>query len=359
MVDRKRLEPFVRHFPENGLKVLLEMPGNVHDVMQILQVRALPRIDFGRMTVDRTHYVQRDYRHIESDVVLKAPLRVGRQGKHLWVTIYILIEHQSEPDPFMALRVLEYVVLIYREQLRAASKEGRPPDDFRLQPVLPIVLYSGTRTWDKLGKVADLVEFDKDLADRTPSFEPLFLNLGRTSTEALAARGGPFGLLLRLIQQRKTRLKVFEETLAQVGGTSRKSWRSATGTAGWPWFLTSSPWFCTSASRRSVKRSCRGFRTRSGMTFTVRRYLTWPRRSRKCLEKRARSKRPSAPASRCYSTCSERGSKEFLPASSNGSKARKAWTNSVCGFGNLRTPTSCRTCPSRPQSEREPHSFIS
>jgi ElaB/YqjD/DUF883 family membrane-anchored ribosome-binding protein len=202
MVDRKRLEPFVRHFHENGLKVLLEMPGNVHDVMHILQVKALPRIDFARMAVERTHYVQRDYRHIESDVVLKAPLRVGRKGKQRWVTIYILIEHQSEPDRFMAFRVLEYVVMIYR--------------DFRFQPVLPIVLYSGTRTWDKLGKVADLVEFDEDLAEWAPSFEPLFLNLSQTSTETLASRGGPFGLLLRLIQQRRMRLEVFQETLTQA-----------------------------------------------------------------------------------------------------------------------------------------------
>jgi ElaB/YqjD/DUF883 family membrane-anchored ribosome-binding protein len=216
MVDRERLEPFVRHFPENGLKVLLEMPGNVHDVMHILQVKALPRIDFARMAVERTHYVQRDYRHIESDVVLKAPLRVGRKGKQRWVTIYILIEHQSEPDRFMAFHVLEYVVMIYREQLRAAAPEDRPPDDFRFQPVLPIVLYSGTRTWDKLGKVADLVEFDEDLAEWAPSFEPLFLNLGQTSTETLAARGGPFGLLLRLIQQRRMRLEVFQETLTQA-----------------------------------------------------------------------------------------------------------------------------------------------
>jgi ElaB/YqjD/DUF883 family membrane-anchored ribosome-binding protein len=216
MLDRQRLEPFVRHFPENGLKVLLENPDNVRDVLGILDVKVLPRIDFKRMTVERTHFVQRDYRHLESDVVLQAPLRTGRKGRQRRVLIYILIEHQSEPDRFMAFRVLEYVVLIYRHQLRAASPEGRPPDDFRFQPVVPIVLYSGTRSWDKLEKVADLVELDKELAEWTPSFEPLFLNLGQTSTQTLAARGGSFGLLLRLIQQRKMRLEVFQETLAQV-----------------------------------------------------------------------------------------------------------------------------------------------
>ena len=60
--------------------------------------------------LDPTTYVQRDYRHLESDLVLQVPVKTG--GKPRRILLYILIEHQSEPDRFMPLRVLEYVALI-------------------------------------------------------------------------------------------------------------------------------------------------------------------------------------------------------------------------------------------------------
>jgi hypothetical protein len=49
-----------------------------------------------------------------------------------------------------------------------------------------------------------------------PQFTPLFLNIGQTPGEALEERGGPFGLLLQLVQQRHKHLSVFERTLQQV-----------------------------------------------------------------------------------------------------------------------------------------------
>jgi hypothetical protein len=79
-MDRRRLERLVRHFLENGLKVLMENPGNVRDLLTLLEVRAVPRIDFAQMQVEPAQFVQRDYRHLESDVVLRAPLRVGPRG---------------------------------------------------------------------------------------------------------------------------------------------------------------------------------------------------------------------------------------------------------------------------------------
>jgi hypothetical protein len=215
-MDRQRLQRLVRHFPENGLKVLLENPGNVRDLLHLLDVPVVPRIDFTQMQVEPAQFVQRDYRHLESDVVLRAPLRVGRGGRTRWITIYILIEHQSEPDRFMVFRVLEYVLQIYKRQLRDWQQEHASLDEFHFQPVLPVVLYNGTRAWDRLARFGELLEADEDLAGLTPEFLPLFLNVSQASVAALEAQGGAFGLLLRLVQQRRLRRAVFERTLRQV-----------------------------------------------------------------------------------------------------------------------------------------------
>jgi hypothetical protein len=215
-MDRQRLRRLVRHLPENGLKVLLENPGNVRDLLHLLAVPVVPRIDFTHMQVEPAQFVQRDYHHLESDVVLRAPLRVERRGRPRWITIYVLIEHQSEPDRLMVFRVLEYVLQIYKRQLRDWQREHGSLDEFHFQPVLPVVLYSGTRTWDRLPRFAELLEADEDLAGLAPEFLPLFLNVSQASEAALGARGGAFGLLLRLVQQRRLRRSVFEATLRQV-----------------------------------------------------------------------------------------------------------------------------------------------
>lgn len=215
MSQRKRRRLVVRHFHENGLKFVLENPENIRDLLQLLDVKLVPRIDFSKMHVVPGRFVGRDYRHLECDLVLQAPVRPSGEDTHREIVVYILIEHQSEPDRFMPLRVLEYVVMIYKRQLREAAQKPTDPDGLRLQPVLPIVLYTGTRSWERLGSLRELVALGDELGERIPELQPLFLNVGQTSDDVLK-QGGAFGALLRLIQQRRTRLEIFEKTLREV-----------------------------------------------------------------------------------------------------------------------------------------------
>jgi hypothetical protein len=216
MPDRVLIERLLRNFPENGVKVMLENPANVRDVLNLLGVRCVGRIDFGRMEVDPTHFVGADYRHLAADLVLRAPLRALGRGRVRWLTIYVLIEHQSEPDPFMPFRVLEYVIQVYKRQMTQWQAEHGSLDSFRFQPVLPVVLYTGTRTWERVPRLSEILALDEDLKDLAPEFAPLFLNVSQASGEDLEERGGAFGLLLRLVQQRRARRRMFEETLKRV-----------------------------------------------------------------------------------------------------------------------------------------------
>jgi len=60
-----------------------------------------------------------------------------------WLYIYLLIEFQSAPDQYMALRIMVYTGLLYQDLL--ARKLVQPGD--RLTPVVPLVLYDGSRRW--------------------------------------------------------------------------------------------------------------------------------------------------------------------------------------------------------------------
>jgi hypothetical protein len=216
---RTRLQAIVRQFPQNGMKLLLEDPRNVRDLLAIAGVEVLDLIDFAHMTLVPTTFVQRDYRHVEADVVLRAPLRQpGKQRGRRRITIYILIEHQSEPDPVMAFRVLEYVVQMYRAQVREWDQHHRSFAGLRLQPVVPVVLYTGTHRWEALGRLVDLVEMGEQFVAVIPALDPHFLNLPALPANQLESEGGFFGWVLRLVQQRHARPAEFQDLLRRVVG---------------------------------------------------------------------------------------------------------------------------------------------
>jgi len=81
------------------------------------------------------------------DVVWRA--RIGGD----WVYVYILLEFQTRPDRWMALRMQVYVGLLYQDLVaqHRLSKHGRLP------PVLPIVLYRGRRPWRSATDLAQLM----------------------------------------------------------------------------------------------------------------------------------------------------------------------------------------------------------
>ncbi len=207
-----RIREIIRRFKENGMKLLLENPGNAQDFLAILETDVVQWIDFPRMQVLRTTFVKRDWRHVEADVVLRAPLISPKgKGTRRKLLVHILIEHQSEPDRFMLLRVLEYVVEIFKSQMRQWSRRHASFADLRLQPVLPVVFYTGTRKWKGLGRLVDLIERGDLFTSVTPALQPLFVNLETVAGDILEKKGGFFGQILRLLRHRGDQTARFKE----------------------------------------------------------------------------------------------------------------------------------------------------
>ena len=101
-----------------------------------------------------------------------------------WLYLYILIEFQSTVDPFMAVRMLVYVGLLYQDLIRREEvKPGRP-----LPPVLPIVLYNGDPAWTAPVDLATLLPKVPGLvADYLPRLKYLLIDENDYPEEELAA----------------------------------------------------------------------------------------------------------------------------------------------------------------------------
>jgi predicted transposase YdaD len=214
--SRARIRELVRHFKENGMKMMLQHPANVRDVLRLADVPWFDEIGFDRIREIKTTFIRRNYRHLQSDIVLTAPLS-GSGPAERKLLIYILIEHQSDPDRLMPLRLADSQVQIFRYQVRQWLKTHASEAQIRFSPVLPVVFYTGLQRWPKVGTLADVIERGEEFREVTPIVErPMYLNLPEIPPDQLENKGGYFGWVLRLIQQRHTRIGEFRQLLRNV-----------------------------------------------------------------------------------------------------------------------------------------------
>jgi hypothetical protein len=135
---------------DNGYKRLFSHPEMVADLLRgFVREDWVRDLDFSTLERVSGSYVTPELRGRESDIVWRV-----RWGRDRWLYVYLLIEFQSTVDPFMALRVLVYLGLLYQDlvQHRQLTPTGKLP------PVLPLVLYNGSAPWGAVRELAELIE---------------------------------------------------------------------------------------------------------------------------------------------------------------------------------------------------------
>lgn len=80
-------------------------------------------------------FIDSQFRHSQSDLLFLAPLPESN------CLLYFLFEHQTSPDPSMALRLLSYMVRIWEDWTK------RNPGT-RLPVILPVVLAQNAQAWN-------------------------------------------------------------------------------------------------------------------------------------------------------------------------------------------------------------------
>ena len=92
--------PHPNHAHDTGYKLLFSHPEMVRDLLTgYLGGKWLQQADFNTLERVNASYVSDTERQRHDDMVWR--LRVGQH----WVWVYLLLEFQSEPDPWMALRI--------------------------------------------------------------------------------------------------------------------------------------------------------------------------------------------------------------------------------------------------------------
>lgn len=112
--------------------------------------------DPGRMGLENVSFVSEELRGAQSDLLWRCEAAAEEKEEGQAVYVYVLFEHQREPDRLMPVRLLFYLVKIWERHLRSdvASAEGPVSLPF----ILPLVLYQGSAPWSAPLFFGEMVE---------------------------------------------------------------------------------------------------------------------------------------------------------------------------------------------------------
>ncbi|NNU78386.1 Rpn family recombination-promoting nuclease/putative transposase [Clostridium estertheticum] len=128
--------------------------------------------------VDKS-YILSDYEELESDIVYNAT--IGEQN----IIFYVLLELQSSVDHSMPIRLLMYMVELWREILRNSEKKEIKRKSYRLPAIVPIVLYNGTKKWTCARNFKDIINESQLFGDNILDFKYILVDINSYSKEYL------------------------------------------------------------------------------------------------------------------------------------------------------------------------------
>ncbi len=198
---------------DHFFKQTLAAPGLAAEFFRLyLPPPVVALLDTNRVEAVKGSFVDEELKEHFSDALYSVSLVNGQSAY-----IYILLEHKSAPDAWVALQILRYLVRFWDEQQKAGVK--------KLPLVLPVVFYHGRQRWKIADNFLSLFDFKENLAalrDYLPEFRYHLCDLSRYEDEDLIGTGRMASafLLLKHIFRRSLK-RLLPEALRRhiAGGT--------------------------------------------------------------------------------------------------------------------------------------------
>jgi hypothetical protein len=194
-------------------------------------------VDWGSLKIEKVSGINESLTERREDLVYS----VNVAGAP--VCFYILLEHQSAPDRFMPLRVVEYITLIWQNHRRSHGKTLHPQGTSNLPLVIPVVLYPGPGKWTTAKRLRDLIEIPESIASWASQFAPdagfCTVELAGLPLEKLAD-GATARAVMTALQQERSGLVRFEqvqEIIAEIFSDPQREVAKQVATHLWHYLL--------------------------------------------------------------------------------------------------------------------------
>jgi len=153
---------------------------------EYLPQEIMKMIDLDSMRIVKDSFIEKELRHHFSDLLYTVQHRQGP------LYLYLLFEHKSSPDPWVALQLLRYMVRIWELHRKQNPKVKKLP------AVLPLVLYHGRQKWRISPSFRELIlQDDPHLKPFLPDFRYQLHDLSTLSDEQI--RGEVLGRITLLL----------------------------------------------------------------------------------------------------------------------------------------------------------------
>ena len=118
----------------------------------------------------------------------------------------------------MGYRLFSYMYQIWERQRRAYTAQKVPKGEWRFQPIIPIIFYTGEQKWETLPSLEVLMDVPEALSRFLPRFDVLMLDVKRAADETLVASDHPFGWVLTVLKEADAEdIEPFVEALRRFG----------------------------------------------------------------------------------------------------------------------------------------------
>ena len=175
----------IRDLADRALRDSLRFPEHLRGLLRRVVPALVDGFEFQKLRPLDRDFPLEDWRRREADLPVEIPYRVGPAS--VPALVVVLVEHQSDTDPMMPLRLLYFAVVYWDQQWRAWAEAPAPKPPFRLNPVLPVVVYTGATAWGSNRTLADLLGEPQALHAFSPVWQPLFWNLAEQSPHELVS----------------------------------------------------------------------------------------------------------------------------------------------------------------------------
>ena len=157
-------------------KQLLGEPENAADfVANNLPAEIASHLDLSTLEVLQVSFIDAQFVQSEADLLFSVTI-ANRPGY-----VYFLFEHQSSPDASMLLRLVGYMVRVWKR----FEREG--PGGHRLPVIIPMVLFHGPKGWQGPLSFQSLVDIPAEsFVPYTPAFQCILYDLSPFGKDHLA-----------------------------------------------------------------------------------------------------------------------------------------------------------------------------
>jgi len=173
------------------VKFIFKTPDNAAGLLRTLLPAEVARLlDWSTLRLEDSNLQPDAGAELRTDMLYS--VRMG--GEKLIAFLYVVVEHQSSPDPRMPLRMLKYLAAAYG---RVTPRTGPVP------VIIPMVISHVEGGWQSARTFWGMLDLDPSvqavLGRYIPSFELLIDDLARTPEDELRARTLTDAALLTLL----------------------------------------------------------------------------------------------------------------------------------------------------------------